>query len=321
MHHAAYRIAVPLAATMAATVSAGALVCCQQILGLDEGTLEGTSSSGSGGGRGGGSASSSVSSSGTASAGGSGGTGGSSTATTGSSSGSTSSSTSGSSSTSATAGSSGSTSSSGAGGSDCVGGVTVTAPNLIDDMEEGSGGIIKQGGRGGSWFTYNDGTDGGVQTPTANGPCLPVAIPGGRCTSEHAMHTFGSGFTNYGMGIGFDLNHPATVRMPYDVSAYTGIAFWARGPQLAVQIQVLEDATTPTAQGGTCPTTSTCADHYAIAVDLGTGWQQIVVPFASLKQATWGTAVPWDPKTVLGVQFAVNPAPAFDFWIDDIGLY
>ncbi len=302
MHQAAYRIAVPLAAT----VSVGALVCCQQILGLDEGKLGAVVQRPAAGAR----ASTSASS-----------TGGT-AATTGSTSGTTGGPATSSSSATATSSSGGSSTSSststGTGGADCVGTVTVAAADLIDDMEEGSGSIIKQGGRSGSWFTYNDGTDGGVQTPMAGGPCLPVAIPGGRCGSEHAMNTFGSGFTNYGIGIGFDLNHPSGVRMPYDVSAHTGIAFWARGPQ-TVQVQILEQGTTPTDQGGTC--TATCSDHYFIGVPVPAGWQQIPVPFASLKQTGWGTVVAWDPKTVLAEQLAVYPAPTFDFWIDDIGFY
>jgi hypothetical protein len=186
-------------------------------------------------------------------------------------------------------------------------------------MEEGSGSIIKQGGRAGSWFTYDDGSDGGVQTPPPAGPCLPALIPdGGRCSSLHAMHTFGAGFPAYGAGLGFDLNHPSTTRLPYDVSAFTGIAFWALGPQV-IEVQIVEQATAPTDQGGTC--TLTCGDHFGASIDVTAGWQQFVVPFSTLSQEHWGTPATWDPTTVLGVQFAVNPAPAFDFWIDDIGFY
>lgn len=186
-------------------------------------------------------------------------------------------------------------------------------------MEEGSGSIIKQGGRAGSWFTYDDGSDGGVQTPAAGGTCVPTLIPGGgRCGSLHGMHTFGSGFPVYGAGLGFDLNHPSTMRLPYDVSAYTGIAFWALGPQV-ITVQVVEQATAPTGQGGNC--TGTCGDHFGVSIDATAGWQEFVVPFSTLSQQHWGTAATWDPTTVLGVQFAVNPAPTFDFWIDDIGFY
>jgi Carbohydrate binding domain (family 11) len=196
---------------------------------------------------------------------------------------------------------------------------------MIDDMEEGSGSIIMQGGRSGSWFTYNDGTDGGTQTPTAGGSVLPSLIAnGGRCTSKHAMNTFGAGFTGYGAGLGFDLNHPNSMtRMPYDMSPYTGIAFWALGPATGsqtVQVQVPEEATTPPAQGGTCMTG--CNAHYFTTINFpSTGWVQVVIPFASLVQAGFGTQVAWDPKTVLSVQFVVDPAISFDFWVDDIGVY
>jgi hypothetical protein len=182
-----------------------------------------------------------------------------------------------------------------------------------------------RGGRSGSWFTYNDGTDGGVQTPMAGAQCLPSLIPdGGRCGSLHAENTFGSGFTNYGAGLGFDLNHPNSMtRMPYDLTAYTGIAFWAyssiSGGQ-DVSFQVLEQATVPVSGGGTC--TALCNDNYHASVLFpSSGWTQIVVPFSSLQQSGFGTKVPWQPSTVLAVQFVVDPALIFDFWVDDIGLY
>jgi hypothetical protein len=191
-------------------------------------------------------------------------------------------------------------------------------------MEEASGNIINQGGRSGSWFTYNDGT--GMQTPQAGGVCLPTLIPGGgRCGSLHAMNTFGSGFSgmSYGAGLGFNLNAPTATRMPYDVSAFTGIAFWAMSTSSSfqpVQLQVLEQATTPTTSGGTC--TTGCNDHYSTGVVFpANSWVQVAVPFAMLKQQGFGTKVAWDPTTVLAVQFVVNPATMFNIWVDDIGLY
>jgi hypothetical protein len=200
--------------------------------------------------------------------------------------------------------------------------VVVTMANMIDDMEEGSPNILNRGGRSGSWFTYNDQTDGGVQTPAPMTPCLPALIPdGGRCGSLHAQHTFGSGFTNYGVGLGFDLNHPAGPRMTYDVSMYNGIAFWARGPQ-DIDVLVVEQATASIGEGGTCdPTTMKCDDHYQTPVSVSAGWQQYTVAWSMLKQKNFGTAVPFNKQTVFGVQFAVNPAPAFDYWIDDVGFY
>ncbi len=43
-----------------------------------------------------------------------------------------------------------------------------------------------------------------------------------------AMHTFGSGFTEWGAGFGFALNGPDGGLFAYDASAYSGIVFWAR---------------------------------------------------------------------------------------------
>jgi hypothetical protein len=224
------------------------------------------------------------------------------------------------------------------GGADCEG-ITISPTNLIDDMEEDSPCILTGGSppRAGCWYTFNDGTDGGVQTPPAGAQVVPSLITdpdGGRCGSMNAMHTFGSGFTCcYGAGLGFDLNHPtAGAEMPYDVSGFTGIAFWALGPTSGatqhIQVQILEQATTAVGGGGTC--TTSCGDHYFFNVTLppaSAGWKQYQVPLyttdagvTGLMQMGFGPAA-WDPKTVLGVQFAVNKAPELDFWIDDIGFF
>jgi hypothetical protein len=272
--------ATRIAVLLAAAVSSVVVLCCQQILGLDPGKSPGS----------GGTSSATV---------GSTSTGGSSTTGTGASS---------------TVSSSGT-----GGGADCTGMVTISMANLIDDMEEGSSAILERSMRQGFWFTYNDQSDGGVQTPTAGGPVFPSLIPdGGRCGSLHAMHTFGSGFTSYGVGLGFDLNHPPAARMTYDVSKLTGIAFWGLGPQ-DVEVQVVLQATASMGEGGTCM--AKCDDHFHVALLFTAGWQQYVVPFSVLTQKGFGAPATWDPTTVFGVQFAVNPAPMFDYWIDDVGLY
>jgi hypothetical protein len=201
-------------------------------------------------------------------------------------------------------------------------------------MEQGLSTIIVQGGRQGSWFTYNDGTDGGVQTPTAGGPCFPSLIPdGGRCGSLHAMHTFGSGFTSYGAGLGFNLNQApgGMLPMPYDAMGYNGIAFWALGPasgSLEIQVEILTSATTPVSAGGEC--VSACDDHFYLAVQFpSTGWAELTVPLAAgpgqLAQQGFGTPATFDKTKLLAVQFVstkiIDPSDTFDFWVDDIGFY
>ena len=58
--------------------------------------------------------------------------------------------------------------------------------------------------------------------------------PGGANDSAYAASTSGGGFTEWGAGMGFDLNHPAAVggtgeRGAYDASGFRGIALVARG--------------------------------------------------------------------------------------------
>jgi hypothetical protein len=192
---------------------------------------------------------------------------------------------------------------------------------------------MKQGGRWGSWFTYNDNSDGGMQWPVMGGACLPSLIPGGgRCGDLHGMNTYGWGFTGYGAGIGFDLNHPDSMaRAPYDAHMFNGIVFFGLGPAAdaggtqTVKVQFLTSATTPISAGGTCPTTATCNDHYYWTATLpGTGWVPIKVDWSdstNFRQDNWGTQVAWDPKTLLAIQFYVNPANSFNFWVDDISFY
>lgn len=247
----------------------------------------------------GGASSTGMSSAGGASAQVSTGAGGSSTSTTGSAA--------------STSSSSSSASSSGTGG-----GVVIAPANLIDDMEAGSSNILQQGGRVGAWYTYNDGTAGATQTPMAGGPFLPDAIPGGRDGSTEAAHTSGMGFTAWGSGMGFDLHNDGTVKQAYSVAGLTGIAFWAKGSPSTIRFKALLLGTVPVVEGGEC--TKVCGDSHGAILSLTAEWQQFVIPFSTLKQQNWGTPAPWDPASVLSIQFQAGIG-SLDFWVDDIGLY
>lgn len=278
------------------------LASCQQLLGLDEGKVSTTGATG-----GGGHASTSVSTS----AGGG-------TSSVSTSSTETSSATSSTTSTSGTGGTGGG----GTGGG--TGGVMVLPGNMIDDMEDGNAQILTQGGRFGSWFTYNDGT--GTQSPDPASSCLP-ADGGHSPASLKSMHTTGTGFSlsGFGAGMGFDLNHPGTERLAYDAHAFTGVVFWAKGAT-NIHVMVLEPATVPVSapgQGGTCTPMGSfgCGDSHRANVALTTAWKQYAVPFSSLAQAGWGVGATFDPSQVLSIQFAVDPVASFDFWIDEVGFY
>ncbi len=218
------------------------------------------------------------------------------------------------SSTSASASASASSSASSSG----TGGVTIGAGDMIDDMEAGSGNILQQGGRIGSWYTYNDGSVGATQAPVAGGPFLPEMIADGHGASTEAAHTAGAGFTLWGSGMGFDLHNDGTTKQAYSVAAFTGVAFWAKGSPASIRLKVLILATVAVAEGGTCATS--CGDSHGAILALTGAWKPYIIPFASLKQQNWGTPAAWDPTTVLSIQFQAGIG-AEDFWIDDIGLY
>jgi hypothetical protein len=228
---------------------------------------------------------------------------------------------------SATGGSGGS-SGSATGGSGGGSSVTISPENMIDDMEAGTGSIIMQEGRVGAWYTYNDESAGGTQTPVAGEPFLPEAIPGGNGTSLYAAHMVGSGFGVWGAGMGFDLNNPgdgeggAGIKGQYDGSAFQGIAFWAKG-SVPMRFKVQLAGTVPTTAGGTCTGDPDleCQDSHGKSIPLSENWQQYVIPFTDLKQEGWGTKVGWDATTLVGIQFQVAKSLDFDVWIDDIGFY
>ncbi len=175
--------------------------------------------------------------------------------------------------------------------------------NLIDDLEDGDGSIIMQGGRVGAWFTYNDMSAGGTQMPPMGAAFVPSM--GGNAGSLHAAHTNGSGFSNWGAGMGFDLdNDGVNPKKTYNVSAFTGITFWAKGSPM-IRFKVLVAATVAVAQGGTCA--ANCGDSHGMNIGLNQSWTQYTVPFSSLMQEGWGTAAVFNTSTVLSVQFAVGP--------------
>jgi hypothetical protein len=146
------------------------------------------------------------------------------------------------------------------------------------------------------------------------------------------MHTTGAQFTSWGAGIGFDLNHPgAAPRQPYDAGQYTGIVFWARSPHPApvpaLHVRILEPATVPIAEGGTCEVSDAglaCGDSHSASVTLTDQWQLYQLAFTAFHQVGWGVQVSpsgLDPSALLAVQLAVENTPDFDYWIDDVSFY
>lgn len=201
---------------------------------------------------------------------------------------------------------------------------TIDPVDVISNFEDSSMLLPTTGGRAGNWYGYDDMTTGALHTTG------PEAIPGHRgANSAVAIHTSGSGFTNWGAGIGADLNNGSSGKKAYNASflesdgttmtPYAGITFWARSdtsPQ-AVSV-VFPDGDTDSA-GGLC---TTCDHHYLSSIIVGSDWQRFTVLFSSL-QLESGTSPqpgPFDPTRLVSVQFRVNPGPPFDYWVDDVAF-
>jgi hypothetical protein len=187
--------------------------------------------------------------------------------------------------------------------------------DLIDDLESGTGSIIATNGRVGAWYTYNDESPQGTQTPLM-GMTFAPAGPG--YMSALGAQTVGSGFAVWGAGMGFDLNNNGVTRLPYNVSAYSGIVFWAKG-NATVRVKLPTTTITPVAESGTC--TAQCSDAHGMAIALTGSWTQYSIAFSQLAQEGWGLAASFEGDKVLAIQFQVAANVGFDFWIDDIGFY
>jgi hypothetical protein len=212
---------------------------------------------------------------------------------------------------------------------------------LIDDMESGTGRILDSEGRVGVWYAFNDETDrpgstAGTQWPAPTTPGVPIptsAIDGGRGCSTRAMHSYGSGFRDWGAGIGFDLGFDGQTFRTNDASAYAGITFWARGlPETIMQVRISTADTTRAEWGGTCPQEPCPSPRYA-TLSFSSEWIQYWIPFADLHE--FGSAVtPFEQNQLTNIQFLVpglthcddwqwgcNETQTFDYWVDDVAFY
>jgi expansin (peptidoglycan-binding protein) len=200
-----------------------------------------------------------------------------------------------------------------------VGPGAVTNPNLIDDFEDGDSAILALEGRAGHWGTYNDGT--GTQSPEAGSGITPET--GGADGTLYAVHTEGSGFSDWGAGLQVDLNNSgggASARLPFDASTYAGISFYARGSG-NVRVELLTKAIAEATLGGTC--SADCNDAHGALIDIGAEWQSFTIAFAQVAQEGWGGAADFLASELLGINFKMTKTdeatPAdFDFWIDEL---
>jgi hypothetical protein len=199
---------------------------------------------------------------------------------------------------------------------------------LIDDLDDGNAGIHETDGRQGSWYAFHDGTAGATMTPDAAKDFVPAM--GGAGGSAYAAVIAGSGFKEWGAGMGLDLNNPGDPmggpgkKNPHDASKWQGITFKARG-NAPVRVSLLTTPVVATTDGGECVPSMTegmmCEDGHGKQLSLTSSWKEYRLTWAELKQAGWGKKASFDPKLVTSVLFIVPQNAMFDVAVDDVAFW
>ena len=234
------------------------------------------------------------------------------------------------------------------GGTASTGGGTICTPSkatgsnpLIDNMADGDIAIIPQDGRTGGWYTYSDNT--GTVSPAS-----PTS--GMMCAS-------GSGFSNWGAGLGVNLDAVSAKICTYDASIYSGISFTIEGSitdgKMRVQVQTADIA--DALGGGTCVSTTSsnnCNDVYGVDLigqsaggvtcqNASLSWPcgpatgaagpvTVTVPFSYMSQEGWGqvfptfnlkimTALQWEFKLCTGN--TCYTGMSFNVCVGDVSFY
>jgi hypothetical protein len=224
-----------------------------------------------------------------------------------------------------TAGASGASGASGSAGApgtaDCSLDLGVSA-DTVATFEDGTVALQESEGRMGAFFTEGDGSPTCMQMPAAS-----IPIPGGRCKSSRAILLSGGGCTQRGAVLGADfVVAAASAPVPYDLSQFSGVSFWARvDPGTVPLVRVSFPDLDTDSRGGCTPSGALqCDDDFGLGVMLLSDvWQRVDVPFALLQQRGDGVPVPtgFDPTHVFGIRFTAAPGPSsFNLWIDDVTL-
>jgi len=215
--------------------------------------------------------------------------------------------------------------------------------NKISDFEDTAAATVTADGtppRNGYWYPYNDMSGTCTQKPlmgaTYVGETPTAPSPGP--SAGMALHAQWDMCSTWGAGVGADLNQPNAdggtytgPKVPYDLTGYTGITFWAMaapGTDTKLRVKLPMTVETKTTDGGKCMDSATnkCSDDWGQKFQLPNNgnWAQITVKFSDatmFKQEGWGAIFSWDPKDVTSIQIqSQDMGEKYDFWIDDVYL-
>jgi hypothetical protein len=219
------------------------------------------------------------------------------------------------------AGGGGASGSAGAGAAGSANDACGTTPpgkvGLIDDFDDGDSVAVYEANRDAYWFTVTDGSDGTIEP---GGEFLPVA---GGYRGTRSAHVSASGYSVWGAELIINISHEGAVRCPYDASEFRGLSFVARGSG-RVRVQVAMPGVVDKEYGGTCDSQAgqVCYDMHGTFIALGEKYQVYELPWDSLQQRGFGVSVPFDPKTMTAIHFAMEKEELpVDLWLDQVQLW
>lgn len=178
---------------------------------------------------------------------------------------------------------------------------TVVPHGIVDDFEGDT--IPFHHG----WIPVTDTLIGGKSTVTLS------IVPDGADGSKQSLQLTGSVQSDnpYVMFAGGASRFGKAVVLPYDVTGFTGIRFWAKGDGNTYRIEL------PTAA-------ITDFMYYSYPFTPPTGeWREYSIPFKGFKQQPYGKKVPWTGTDVIGVHFFTvgGPIESFNLHVDQIEFY
>jgi hypothetical protein len=182
---------------------------------------------------------------------------------------------------------------------------------LIDDMEDRNARLSIADGREGFWAVYNDGS--GKQVPPGLSVLHPERLAKARGQSRYALHTSGGKFSVWGSV----LVGAFVERGCYDMSAYSGVEFWAKGnTRIHAQLSVIDEISIE--NGGLCAGKECYRAPHRV-FDLGPQWQKFALNFAELERLNQSKKLRFDPKRVASINISIHREDTpFDIWIDDV---
>ncbi len=174
----------------------------------------------------------------------------------------------------------------------------------IDDLEDGDNVIAAP--RDGYWFAYSDGTS-NVLSPTIE-DFAPA--PGIGVAESYAVGLEGSGFTDYGAGIGFTLDTEGDQICLYDGQQYSGMQFQYRSSTPLQVLVVDEQHSEPACSDG-------CSGN-ALTLPSSNELVPVEINFDELDYGVPPELL--DRSRLTQIRFQAPPNADFDFVVDDLSF-